>query len=379
GWASRPHGLFDEISGITNNPVESINAVVKKWVAWKELTSDKLVLFMYLLMGYYCNELKRGFCDVGNYHLKVTSKQHKTDRSLLSLVNAYNPNEILEKAKQLMEAPSSALTDLLSPIPSPPLLDLVHVENSNQPHDQFSSSDKTENEPRSASSTSMITAPPVDAQAVVRRTLTPRTKAALLVDQNCVKFDQDDRFFTVTSLDQQSIYVVHMRDPNRLFKCSCPSTLQLCSHIIAVKVYLKMPVNDNDYTLNAGADRKMATKENKDGLSGRKRPRRVDKQANKVYEQRLLAQPSTSTITPPQTRATRNTLQPFCNIANIQLTTTQSSINSSPAILSQQQTATASPSQPFSSFLPALRVISIQNNPQSSLNLSQQFCLVKPK
>ncbi|CAF0943604.1 unnamed protein product [Didymodactylos carnosus] len=59
-WTNRPYGLFDEISGITNNPVESINAVLKKWISWKQLTTDKLVQMLYLFLGYYCNEIKRG-------------------------------------------------------------------------------------------------------------------------------------------------------------------------------------------------------------------------------------------------------------------------------------------------------------------------------
>ena len=43
--------LFDEISGVIMNPIESLNAVFKRWVAWKELSLDALVQMFYLVFG----------------------------------------------------------------------------------------------------------------------------------------------------------------------------------------------------------------------------------------------------------------------------------------------------------------------------------------
>ncbi|CAF4871704.1 unnamed protein product, partial [Rotaria socialis] len=57
--------LFDEVSGVTTNPIESLNAVFKRWVSWKELSLDALVQMFYLFMGFYVNETRRGFCAHG--------------------------------------------------------------------------------------------------------------------------------------------------------------------------------------------------------------------------------------------------------------------------------------------------------------------------
>jgi hypothetical protein len=65
GWSSRPLNLFDEISGVTNNPSESFNAVIKRWLSWKELSLDALVQMFYLTLGFYVNEVRRGFCGYG--------------------------------------------------------------------------------------------------------------------------------------------------------------------------------------------------------------------------------------------------------------------------------------------------------------------------
>ena len=65
GWTSRGRHIFNEISGVTTNPVESLNAVFKRWLAWKELSLDALALMFYLVNGFYVNEVKRGFCRVG--------------------------------------------------------------------------------------------------------------------------------------------------------------------------------------------------------------------------------------------------------------------------------------------------------------------------
>lgn len=65
GWFSRDYEVFNEVSGVTNNPIESLNAVFKRWLAWKELALDALAQIFYLVTGFYVNEIKRGFCGVG--------------------------------------------------------------------------------------------------------------------------------------------------------------------------------------------------------------------------------------------------------------------------------------------------------------------------
>ncbi len=45
--------------------MESLNAVFKRWLAWKELALDALAQMFFLVTGFYVNEIKRGFCGTG--------------------------------------------------------------------------------------------------------------------------------------------------------------------------------------------------------------------------------------------------------------------------------------------------------------------------
>lgn len=65
GWTIRTHDLFSESSGVTTNSIESLNAVFKRWLAWKEISLDSLAQMFYLVNGFYVNEVKRGFCGIG--------------------------------------------------------------------------------------------------------------------------------------------------------------------------------------------------------------------------------------------------------------------------------------------------------------------------
>ena len=67
GWNIRDRDLFDEESGVTANPIESLNAVFKRWLAWKEVSLDALAQMFFLVNGFYVNEIKRGLCGMGTY------------------------------------------------------------------------------------------------------------------------------------------------------------------------------------------------------------------------------------------------------------------------------------------------------------------------
>ncbi|CAF1499279.1 unnamed protein product, partial [Didymodactylos carnosus] len=69
----KEYGVWNEISnsGPTFNPAESMNAVIKRWTQWKELSIDRFVTMSYPLMGYYVNEIRRGYCGRGSHDLRV--------------------------------------------------------------------------------------------------------------------------------------------------------------------------------------------------------------------------------------------------------------------------------------------------------------------
>ncbi|CAF1292776.1 unnamed protein product [Didymodactylos carnosus] len=254
---------------------------------------------LYLFIGYYCNEIMRGICDTGNFHLTIESQKHRCSPSLLSLVKSDNSDGILQKMKKFIEdSPSPSVNSLAAPTA---FLDTDENEDSNQ---SLLLADNLNNRPSSTSTT---------ISTVVRKTLTTGIRSALMVDQDCVKFDGDKKVFIVESLDLKNVYVV----------------------------YLNMPVKHGDNKVNAGADRKRTIKEAKEGTPGGKVPRRIDKAANKIYERLLLAKTSSSSTNTASslsctttTMTTRNILQPITNLVYVQTPTTiPSSIISSTPLL----------------------------------------------
>ncbi|CAF5017085.1 unnamed protein product, partial [Rotaria sp. Silwood1] len=104
-----------------------------------------------------------------------------------------------------------------------------------------------------------------------------------------------------------------MGDRKRLFRCSCPSIIDYCAHVLAVTVYLGfvlnkklmnhlpallffegMPIEHTDHETNLGHERKRKRLENKISKSGGKRPRRCDKE-NKYSSPYFTSNNNTST------------------------------------------------------------------------------------
>lgn len=62
--------IYDPYSGVTNNMSESMNAVIKRLMEWKQAPLDATVLAFNYLQKFYVHEIMRGLCNVGNYCLK---------------------------------------------------------------------------------------------------------------------------------------------------------------------------------------------------------------------------------------------------------------------------------------------------------------------
>ena len=122
------------MSGVTNNPMESLNAVFKRWLAWKELSLDSLAQMFYLVNGFYVNEIKRGFCGVGKcnffhfffifnfqyvfymffiggYHLRQDYIDSRTDASFLSLITSFSPDEAVNRMKEILLKKQTSLLE----------------------------------------------------------------------------------------------------------------------------------------------------------------------------------------------------------------------------------------------------------------------------
>ncbi|CAF0895920.1 unnamed protein product [Adineta steineri] len=276
-WSSLPMNLFDDMSGVTSNPSESINAVFKRWLCWKELSLDALVQMFYLVLGYYVNEIRRGFSGYGNYHLQLKYNDSKVDPALLTFVSGFSPDVAVEKMRSLLLKRKSSENHGDSGMNS--IITKLDFSSLNNDGDISILQDSAMNP---ALQDTSIQGPTEDNdKSSYRATLSNTDRAELHIQQGLVKFHEDSGAFIVRSLDHNLVHAVHMSDPKRLFRCSCSNTTQSCFHILCVKVYLKMPMDKSNEKVNLGHSRKRRRIEDKITKPGGKRPRRCDKDPEK--------------------------------------------------------------------------------------------------
>ncbi|CAF4078028.1 unnamed protein product [Rotaria sordida] len=313
GWSSRMFQLFDEVSGITNNPIESLNAVFKRWLSWKELSLDALVQMFFFVMGFYVNEVRRGLCSYGGYHLEAAYNDAKTDAAHLTLVSGFSPDEVVAKIKSAMlKQPTPAHDDNPAHDNNPvhddnPALDNIQnqicIINLN---DMKSDLDNDNSIEEICNNESSINRPLPNNQTCIndnrQQKLTNTSRASLLLEQNLVQYHPDTKAFTVRSLDHLLVHAVHMNDPKRLFRCSCPNTLLNCSHVLAVKQFLGMPLDKRDNQVNLGHERKRKWIDDKIKKAGGKCPRRCDKESNKEHTSSYFSSKQNSTTNAIGTR-----------------------------------------------------------------------------
>ena len=72
-WRLTELNIYNPFSGITNNASEGMNTVIKRLMRWKEAPLDTMVLCLNYLQNYYLTEVYRGFCDLGNFKIKIIS------------------------------------------------------------------------------------------------------------------------------------------------------------------------------------------------------------------------------------------------------------------------------------------------------------------
>ena len=58
-WILKAAGIPNQGNGITNNPSESMNAVLKRLKYWKQVPLDAITVSLYQLCMYYYHEIER--------------------------------------------------------------------------------------------------------------------------------------------------------------------------------------------------------------------------------------------------------------------------------------------------------------------------------
>ena len=67
-----PWNIYNPNSGVTNNAAESLNAVIKRLLDWKELPIDSLCLSLYYLQSFYFAEVQFYFAEIQRGMIGVT-------------------------------------------------------------------------------------------------------------------------------------------------------------------------------------------------------------------------------------------------------------------------------------------------------------------
>jgi hypothetical protein len=200
--------LYDPFSGVTNNPCESMNAVIKRLNKFKELPVDCFVLSMFYLQNYYITEFQRGLAGIGNFQLKTEFLHARIPKDEICIPKyVIKPEDIVKHVmaeidcvredcvKESMEQPSESVQfseqqESVPPIEQP----LETVPSSEQQQESVPSSElssSSENEP-SKDTESLKETLDID------KSLSQKSLARLTVENDNVSFVQQQKAFMVT-------------------------------------------------------------------------------------------------------------------------------------------------------------------------------------
>lgn len=90
-WELTKRHLYTAGSGITINPAESFNAVLKRCLERKEVKAQVLALTLYQLDLFYRKEIIKGYCGLGNYCLKPEFSHLKVDAATVEFPRQHLP------------------------------------------------------------------------------------------------------------------------------------------------------------------------------------------------------------------------------------------------------------------------------------------------
>ena len=231
-WKLREMGVSNPENGITNNPAESMNAVLHNLQGWKQVPLDVICVSLFHLSCYYQRETVRAYHLCGSWQFKDAFTYMQRDPSLIPfLPKGIDPKDIVSKAREGISF--SCNTD----------------ETYNTGSDEPSN-------PTSIKASSIIKG---DSQLALAREAI-HGKRVMLTDKGC---------WMVRAADDETPYAV------RLFpkeSCSCPSA-RMCYHIMACKLMIGQEIGDIGKPNMTHLNQKIRQK-NKEKPSGRKPPRK---------------------------------------------------------------------------------------------------------
>ena len=97
-WVLKAAGIPNPENGITNNPSESMNAVLHRLQQWKQVPLDVIAISLYHLSTFYYREIERSIHQCGHFKIKDQFDYLKREPSLMPRLQvAIDPKEIVDK------------------------------------------------------------------------------------------------------------------------------------------------------------------------------------------------------------------------------------------------------------------------------------------
>lgn len=227
-WKLKENGVPNPEYGLTNNASESLNAVLHSLQQWKQAPLDVICVSLYHLSCYYHREIVRAFHACGTWDLKEEYAYFQRDPSLMPfLPKTIEPKDIVARVRGEIV----------------PTYEEIAKTNG----------DSTKQEDKSVYNSQLSLAH----EAICN-------KRVSLTDQGC---------WVVIGTDGITPYAV------RLFPketCTC-SAVKMCYHLMACKLMVGQSAETfTSAKPNMTLLGQKARRKNKEGPSGRKKPRRKD-------------------------------------------------------------------------------------------------------
>ena len=227
-WKLKENGVPNPEHGLTNNPSESMNAVLHGLQQWKQAPLDVICVSLYHLSSYYHREIVRAYHACGKWSLNEEFVYLQRDPSLMPfLPKTMDPKEIVATVRG----------DII-----PTYEDLAKINGNS-----------TQKEKKSEHSTQLSLAH----EAICN-------KRVSLTDEGC---------WVVIGSDGITPYAVCLFPKET---CSC-SAVKMCYHLMAYKLKIGQSVDSFTTTKpNMTLLSQKSRRKNKEGPSGRKFPRKKD-------------------------------------------------------------------------------------------------------
>lgn len=285
-WLIEPLNIYNPYSGITNNSAESMNAVIKRLLNWKEAPADTLILCLQKLQLYYWNEILRGFCNLGQYRLRSEfGNLIQNVEEIQFPTNICNPQDIIDKVKENIQSFSKQSDDMIAADSNDSSLDKKQMSTTekkvlpikvlaedggkildqceNETTETFAKSDKYLN-------ATVVLDLPEEKCPIDKRHWTQAALAQAVIDENRIYHCSKMQTFIVEG-SKNDKYAVSLHPKE---KCQCPST-GTCYHILAVRKSVGLDIGRKKTCVNLT---KLAKNSRKrvDKRSGRKKPSTLD-------------------------------------------------------------------------------------------------------